>query len=324
MTPDQFISQLYRGSAQVSLADFPNWALDLLQQVISFDGAIWGTGHNSTQEFHTQTSVDVDIEIFNRLKETISINPIFDQLMLNSGDPIDMSDVITDQAFYKSPIYLQCFKPFGIERILSSMQLDDRSGIFTLLTLYRYDREHKFTHHEKNIQQQLLFHLLSAFSHRQFLALNESNNYSEQPTLQSKQQDKFAICDSAGIYHAVESGFLDIIELHTGTQHHQKFPFELKGIDKKYSEGKLQISQAKLGDLYRISLRIKNKLDDLSDREKQVVAGICQGNTFKQIARNLGLSPSTVSNHLYRIYLKIGINSRSELVQLVKNNLNTL
>jgi len=166
--------------------------------------------------------------------------------------------------------------------------------------------------------------LLSAFSHRQFLALNESNNYSEQPTLQSKQQDKFAICDSAGIYHAVESGFLDIIELHTGTQHHQKFPFELKGIDKKYSEGKLQISQAKLGDLYRISLRIKNKLDDLSDREKQVVAGICQGNTFKQIARNLGLSPSTVSNHLYRIYLKIGINSRSELVQLVKNNLNTL
>lgn len=317
MTPDQFISQLYRGSAQVALADFPNWALDLLQQVISFDGAVWGTGHNSTQEFHTQTSVDVDIEIFNRLKDTVSINPIFDQLMLNSGDPIDMSDVINDQAFYKSPIYLQCFKPFGIERILSSIQLDDRSGIFTLLTLYRYDRDHKFTEHEKTIQQQLLFHLLSAFAHRQFLALKETTSYSMQSTQQSSQRDKFAICDSAGVYHAVEPGFLDIIEFHSGSQQHQKFPFVLEGCDKKYSEGNLQINQAKLGDLYRISLRIKNKLDDLSDREKQVVSGICQGNTFKQIARNLGLSPSTVSNHLYRIYLKLGINSRSELVQLV-------
>jgi len=318
MTPDQFISQLYRGSAQVALAEFPNWALDLLQQVISFDGAVWGTGHNSTQEFHTQTSVDVDIEIFNRLKETITINPIFEQLMLNSGSPVDMSDVINDHAFYQSPIYLKCFKPFGIERILSSMQVDDRSGIFTLLTLYRYDREHKFTAHEKTIQQQLLFHLLSAFSHRQFLALKEKTNSTASEVKQSTQLDKFAICDSAGIYHAVESGFLDIIEYHTGAQHHQKLPFILKGNDKNYSVGKLQISQAKLGDLYRISLHIKNKLDDLSDREKQVVAGICQGNTFKQIAKNLGLSPSTVSNHLYRIYLKLGINSRSELVQLVK------
>jgi len=314
VTPDQFISQLYRGSTQVPLASFPNWALDLLQQVISFDGAIWGTGHNSTQEFHTQTSVDVDIEIFNRLKETVTINPIFEQLMLNTGSPIDMSDVINDQAFYQSPIYQQCFKPFGIERILSSIQLDGRSGIFTLLTLYRYDREHKFTKHEKKIQQQLLFHLLSAFTHRQFLALKEPINIQQQ----SSQQDKYAICDNAGIYHAVEPGFLDIMEYHTGVQHHQEFPFILEGEDKNYSKGKLHISQQKLGDLYRISLRLKNKLDDLSDREKQVVAGICQGSTFKQIAKNLGLSPSTVSNHLYRIYLKLGINSRSELVKLTK------
>jgi DNA-binding CsgD family transcriptional regulator len=319
MTPDQFISQLYRGSAQVALADFANWALDLLQQVISFDGAIWATGHNSTQEFHTQTSVDVDSEIFKRLKETLDINPIFEQLMLNTGCPVDMADVINDQAFYQSPIYQQCFKPFGIERILSSMQLDDRSGIFTLLTLYRYDREHIFTEHEKNIQQQLLFHLLSASAHRQFLALKESStepNAAASPL--NDHHSKHAICDAAGIYHAVSSGFLDIIDCYDVAQQTQKLPFTIKAQNSSYSEGKLQISQAKLGDLYRISIRLKNQLDDLSDREKQVVAGICQGNTFKQIAKQLNLSPSTVSNHLYRIYLKLAINSRSELVSLAR------
>ncbi|MBL4910182.1 MAG: helix-turn-helix transcriptional regulator [Alteromonadaceae bacterium] len=315
MTPDQFISRIYRESSQVTLANFPCWSLDLLQQVISFDGAIWGTGHTSTQAFHTQASVDVDQKIFSRLKDTLNINPIFAQLMLNPSSPVDMADVINDDDFYQSDIYQQCFQPFGIERILSSIHIDDRSGIFTLLTLYRYDRQHTFSSHEKAIQQQLLFHLLSASSHRQFLALKETFLES---TATPNPQDKYAICDSAGIYHAVEAGFLDIIECYTNTQQGQKFPFAIKNHDCSYNEGSLHINLAKLGDLYRISIRLKNQLDDLTDREKQVVAGICQGNTFKQIAKQLALSPSTVSNHLYRIYLKLGINSRSELVSLVK------
>ncbi len=309
MTPDQFISQLYRESSKVALADFPLWALDLLQQVISFDGAIWGTGHSSTREFHTQASVDVDKEIFEQLQATLNINPIFDQLLLMPGSPVDMSDVINDSAFYRSPIYQQCFKPFGIERILSSIHLDDRSGIFTLLTLYRYDREHIFTEYEKSIQQQLLFHLLSACAHRQFLALNEST---------TDKLSKYAICDSKGTYHVVEPEFLDILDAHTNLTLNQYFPFVLQEKDGEYSQGSLHIHQEKLGELYRISLRLKSQLDELTLREKQVITGIVQGKTFKQIAKQLNLSPSTVSNHLYRIYLKLGINSRSELVDLLQ------
>ncbi len=315
MTPDQFISRLYRESIDIALADFPCWALDLLQQVISFDGAIWGTGHSSTQEFHTQASVDVDQNIFTQLKATLEFNPIFEKLMLKPNQPIDMADVIDDQAFYRSKIYQQCFQPFGIERILSSIHLDDRSGIFTLLTLYRYDREHIFSKHDKIIQQQLLFHLLSASAHRQLLALNEQI---AQPNNQ-QVSTKTAICDAAGIYYVVGSGFLDLLD--AGGKNHkiQKLPFKIKATDGEYSQDKLHINQIKLGDLYRISIRLKNQLDDLSNREKQVVAGICHGSTFKQIAKQLNLSPSTISNHLYRIYLKLGINTRSELVNLVAN-----
>jgi len=319
MTPDQFISRLYRESAQVPLANFPSWALDLLQQVISFDGAIWGSGHITTQNFHTQTSVDVDKSIFTRLTATLAINPIFEQLILNPSNPVDMADVIDDENFYQSDIYKQCFQPLGIERILSSIHLDDRSGIFTVLSLYRYERNHVFTEHEKSIQQQLLFHILSANAHRQVLALNEQiSTTSDELGVNKKSQYKHAICDSEGIYHTVESGFLDILDATSFNTSNQKLPFELSNENKEYKLNGLLISQAKLGDLYRISIRIENQLDQLTDREKQVVSGICQGNTFKQIAKQLTLSPSTVSNHLYRIYLKLGINSRSELVAIAK------
>lgn len=309
LSPDHFISLLYRKAADVPLEKYPHWALDLLQQVISFDGAIWGTGHVSTQQFHTHTAVDVSPEIFKSLKETLDINPIFATFQDKQGEAIDMADVYNDESFYQSELYQQCFEPFGIERILSSIHIDERSGIFTLLTLYRYDRGNTFTANEKETQTRLLYHLLSATSYRQFHALNEN-------TANTNLDVVSAICDEEGAYHAVEARFLDLIEPITSGERKQHFPFELIRSQNEFSIMHLHFTVEKLGELFRISVRSKNRIDDLSNREKQVVQGICEGNTFKQIAKNLSLSPSTVSNHLYRIYDKLGINSRSELVSI--------
>jgi len=313
MTPDQFISKLYREASDVSLADFPTWALDTLRQVIPFDGAIWGTGHISSQQFHTQTSVDVSTDIFSKLLEYVDINPIFSKLLDNQGNAVDMSEVFKDEDFYHSNLYLECFKPFDIERILSSIHSDERSGIFTLLTLYRFDREHRFTKREKQIQNRLLFHLLSAFSHRQLVTLSEKDN-SQGSTSQN------ALCDHQGQYHSVSSAFLDILEVHLPSVHQKKFPLPINKKQAEFIEGNLHFSLIFLGDLVKISVRVKNLLDNLTMREKQIVEEVCFGSTFKQIARKLALSPSTVSNHLYRIYIKLGINTRSELIALANKN----
>jgi len=216
-----------------------------------------------------------------------------------------MSDVLDDETFYQSKLYNACFKPFGIERILSSVHLEQESGIFTLLTLYRYDREHTFTKHEKQQQNQLLFHLLSASSYRQFLALSENST-----------QGLSAICDIKGLFHAVQPDFIALINEQLSQPIKQRLPFTIDINKTHYQLNNLHFEQQQHGELFQISLRQLNPLDQLSKREQQVVEGICEGNTFKQIAKQLNLSPSTVSNHLYRIYLKLGINTRSELVTL--------
>lgn len=316
MSTDLFISQLYREAPQVPLADFSVWALDLLQQVISFDGAIWGTGNIESRKFHTQASVDVPLEIFDTLLAYSDINPLVESLIATNDTAINMQDVVNDEQFYQSTLYQECFKPFSIERILSAVHANERAGIFTLLTLYRYDREHVFTEQEKAIQSQLLFHLLSAASHRQIIALTEPSIVPT--TMQS------AICDAQGHYHAVQTSFLDMLEDHLQGPIGYKFPLDIINDSGEYLYGDLLFSQQQLGELYRINVRLKSPLDDLSLREKQVVDGICQGNTFKQIARTLTLSPSTVSNHLYRIYMKLGINTRSELIELVSQQSDTL
>ena len=55
----------------------------------------------------------------------------------------------------------------------------------------------------------------------------------------------------------------------------------------------------------------------VTKRERQIVEKICLGKTNKQIAEELFISLQTVKDHTHRIYSKIGINSRLQLVQLM-------
>ncbi len=55
-------------------------------------------------------------------------------------------------------------------------------------------------------------------------------------------------------------------------------------------------------------------LDDLTRREREVLALICRGFDDKLIARELAVSSNTVRNHVARIYGKIGVNRRNAAV----------
>ncbi len=58
-------------------------------------------------------------------------------------------------------------------------------------------------------------------------------------------------------------------------------------------------------------------LNLLAQREGQVVNLVADGLTNKDIAARLGLSEHTVSNYLFRIYNKLGVSNRVELVLYV-------
>jgi len=55
----------------------------------------------------------------------------------------------------------------------------------------------------------------------------------------------------------------------------------------------------------------------LSNREEQIARLVVEGLPNKEISEALRLSPHTVKNHLYRIYNKLGVSNRSELILYV-------
>jgi len=58
---------------------------------------------------------------------------------------------------------------------------------------------------------------------------------------------------------------------------------------------------------------ILSRWKKLTQRQKQVVALFCQGNSTRQIADRLGVVASTARSHLSRAFNKFGLNSREDM-----------
>lgn len=315
---DPLIARLYRATADVPAARFRAWALEAIRSELPFDGAAWGTGHLASLRFHTRTCLQVDEGLFDDLLTYRDINPLGhyfsatvlqpgqavpQQLAERLGRAVSMTDLQGDAEFYESDIYRLCFQPRRIERILSSLHLHQRSGIFTLLSLYRFDRDHPFSDREKALQQQLLFHLLESERHAFYLRLQAAK---------PETGERFALVDQAGHYYQVDPDFFELLDTEADTG--PGLPFAPAQAPAKF--GRLAVRAEQEGELWVVGIRPEHPLDQLTEREWQVVAGVRGGKTFKTIGRELGLSPSTVANHLYRIYRKLGIDNRNALLAL--------
>ncbi|WP_027881898.1 response regulator transcription factor [Meiothermus rufus] len=61
------------------------------------------------------------------------------------------------------------------------------------------------------------------------------------------------------------------------------------------------------------------ELPRLTMREQEVLQQMAQGLSSKEIARNLGLSPETVKDHLVRLYEKLGVRNRVEALERARS-----
>lgn len=96
----------------------------------------------------------------------------------------------------------------------------------------------------------------------------------------------------------------------------------LKKAVRAVSKGEIWIDKQTFKNLLQgINAISKEKNDILSGREKEIVGLIGEGFRNKEIARRLNISEPTVKTHLSRIFQKLHVRTRSELISYaIKNN----
>jgi two-component system, NarL family, response regulator NreC len=95
---------------------------------------------------------------------------------------------------------------------------------------------------------------------------------------------------------------------------------ELLSAVRSVAQGDGYISPAVTSALNDKTKDIKNPLDSLSAREREVLLLIAEGKTNKEIATRLNLSVYTVDSHRGKIMEKLNLHSAGELVRFAMKN----
>jgi len=97
----------------------------------------------------------------------------------------------------------------------------------------------------------------------------------------------------------------------------------LNAIRQVYEQGAFlttNITQEVLQEYSQVGHNSKEEEQRLTDRERQVLQLIADGNSNKEIALELGISPKTVSVHRTNIMSKLNVHNTVELIRFATNH----
>lgn len=134
----------------------------------------------------------------------------------------------------------------------------------------------------------------------------------------------YARVSMTGDILAMDDTFADFIHQAVPCWAGKRLPFQIFWTDSLPYHGmtfaRLFIRVRAIDDGYALVVRQDKRVNVLSRREQQVASLVADGQTFKAVGETLNLAISTVSTHLYRVYDKLSISSRSELVQWMREH----
>jgi DNA-binding CsgD family transcriptional regulator len=173
-----------------------------------------------------------------------------------------------------------------------------------------------FTNDERQFLSEMLEHLTQAerLSRRLQGLLREAKGGELEPI-------GFAIIDATGHIESADRAFEDYLRRADENWDGKQLPFEFSSSPQFTQRGHshmglyFRIDQA--AEKFHVRVRKDRRLPSVSNREMQVARKLAGGMTFKEIARELNLAPSTVSTHAYNLYDKLGFRRRAQLVEWV-------
>lgn len=301
-----FLLELYQDAAERTPSELRLRVLERLQKIVPFDFAVWGGGKAEGRLVTDLTVLDQSKSVLGDWENVASQDAFCDLTLDNLGATARFDDV---PDYRQGLAYNEHWRKFDASHMMATIVAEKSDGYVSFVGLCADDRPYAFTESERLLKQILMPHFSQAL--RMNRNLWDARNHVE--------QEAIALVSANGLVQSAEGPFFELAEQEWGKRQ-MRLPYEVMKLLRQQEQWrgvKVNARIAPFGSNYFVQLTAVTALERLSPREREVAELFASGLTHKDVARELGSSPSTVRNQLTRAYEKLGISSKASLVSLL-------
>lgn len=306
LTTSEFILAIHDASMYLSPADFQRWALKETRQYVDFDFAIWGGGNGHNRQLHMATVLD-QVDTFFETWEAIKHDDPYADLVIGNTEKTWSIEQLPD--FHHSLAYSEHWGRYFARQMVSTMKVDAYTGLHIFVTLARENQQAPFNARDIQTKNVITQHLFLASRHNDMHYLRAN-------------QAPASFVDRRGVLHASLPEFYTLLVNEWGRQASQRLPEAVNHA--LWTTGHYHSRHISLNaEHYNHRLLVRAAINpsvSLSPREEEIAWMYAEGNSHKQVAQLLQVSPTTVRTHLARIYQKLGISDKGSLAIWLKDN----
>jgi len=316
MLHNELLTDLYQSAISVPPESFQDSVFTKIDRVIGFDRAWWGImSHNQDSfDLHSSYRHELPLEFEEHWQEVRSD----DALAVYAHSQPRTTVCFDEKALHSTPGLASLNTEHDLRHALcTSVFLPDRQS-FLFISLFRSGSDARpFNSDEVYLKQLLTPHLYSCWRTNLYADIERSRNANQSKDVAS------AFVDRNGRIVYADSAFGDLIAERWPTWNGRDIPIQLQET-RKISKNSLSkksigffVSQQYAGGLVRLDIRKLSLIDKLTNREREIARCFALGQSYKETAILMKLSPATVRHYLRVIYEKLEINDKAELVRIV-------
>jgi DNA-binding CsgD family transcriptional regulator len=130
----------------------------------------------------------------------------------------------------------------------------------------------------------------------------------------------WALCGTGGLIRNASPEFVDLVGSELRSLAPESLPADMVRpllAGRPWSGKNIRLSARPVGDSLLLTAAPARARCQLTARELEVASHAARGLSYKRIARETEISPSTVRTHLHNVYAKLGADNKGELGRLI-------
>jgi DNA-binding CsgD family transcriptional regulator len=309
------LHDIYGFAREQPIDAFQDATLDRLRSVVPFDTSIWGTA--------TLTDVGVDIHSIHLHRTSAEMLQAYELVKHEdtSARSMMVSNVPTGgfhspEAFARTEVG-EFLRRFGHQNFFVSQKINPTTRFLHSISLYRAGKDAHCTAEELHLVEALRPHLMQA------LALNQAQHLQKTAARNPGLEQGLAVADLRGVIHQSDPLFMSLVEGEWRMPRSATLPLPLLNAftagESRFVGRTVVVSRCVGHGLLFLRARARCRADALTAREFQIAKRVAQGQTHKEIARDLMRSPATVRNQIQAIYAKLQVSSIAGLVDAIRS-----